>query len=83
MESRLQGDDVVTIDQIDEAMFFVYPARPAAGENMAELLRFTNALKRRSRNLIKESIHSLEGDPIVGHPPLVVIPAVRREHQPH
>jgi hypothetical protein len=81
--SRLEHDDIVTFDQIDESMFFVNSARPTPRKNVSKRLRFADAFERVTYGVFEEPIETFERCLIVGLPMAIVLPAQRSEDQSH
>ena len=72
----LQDNDVVVGDVIDEAVSIVDAARPRAGEDVLQGLRFANTSERIAQRVSDQLIDALECLAVLGLPVDVVLPPV-------
>jgi len=79
----LNDDDVVAVDQTDQAMLFVDPTRPCAGKRMAQLFRLPDSAIGVTGDVVEQSIDAPQSGSICRLPKVVVLPRVRREDKPH
>jgi putative hydrolase of the HAD superfamily len=79
----LQDDQIVTVDQMDEAMFLVDPSRPRAGQQMLKWLRLPDPCKGRAKGVLDKSVDPGGSAPIAADPVLVVVPCIVREDESH
>ena len=64
MEAGLDDRYIVALDEINESMLLVNPARPRAGESMTKLFRFADPIERVAGDVIQQSVDALERGPI-------------------
>src|SRR6478609_567035 len=83
VESGLQDDQVVVIDQVDQPVLFGDSTRPGVGEHVLERFGFADAFCRIAQCIVDESVDPFEDLPVGLEPMLIVVPAVRCEHEPH
>jgi len=81
--ARLQDDKVVPVHEIDQPMLVVDAPRPATGEHMAECFRLANAGEGLAQRVGEQAVQALQRLSVCRLPILVVLPAVRREDDPH
>jgi hypothetical protein len=81
--ARLEYYDAVTIDEINQSMFFIDSSRPAARQYMSEWFGFSDSLGWAAHRFLKEAIQSLEYRLVVGLPIEVVLPTEGSEDESH
>ena len=83
VESGLEDDQVVTVDEVDQAVFLGDAARPGPGEHVAKRLGFADPGDRVAQGVVDEPVDPFEGLPVSCQPVGVVRPPVGGEDQPH
>ena len=79
MVAGLQNHDVVGVDEVDEAVFFVDASGPSAGEGVPEGLRLADADEGISADVFDQPVDPFQDCPIRRLPVDVVLPPVRCE----
>jgi hypothetical protein len=83
VKSRLEHDDIILINEIDESMFLVNPPRPTFFEDVSKRLRFPNSFGRVTKDVLEKSINSLQCRLVVGPPIAAVLPTEGSKNQTH
>jgi hypothetical protein len=83
VKSGLKYDDIVSINEIDKAMFLVNPSRPTSFEDVSKRFRLANSVGRVTQDVLEKSIDSLQGRLVVGLPMAVVLPTDGSKNQTH
>jgi hypothetical protein len=79
----LEHDNVVPINEVDEAVFSVDASGPSALEDVTERFGFPDTAERFAKRVFEESIDPLDHR-FVGTPPVQVVgPAMGSENQSH
>lgn len=76
-----QDDEFLFIDQVNEAVRFVDPARPAAAQTVLQGFRLADAGKRITLRIFDQIIDASERLAILRLPPDITIPGFSREFQ--
>lgn len=66
MEAGLQDDQVVPLDEVDEAMLVGEAARPSAGEGVFKLLGIADAAEGVAAGVVDEPVDVLDHRPVRG-----------------
>lgn len=83
MIASLQNHQVIAVDQVHEPVLVVNSARPAALENVPQLLGFPDPAKGISLRHLNQPLNPPERRPVGCLPMEVVFPTARCEDEPH
>ena len=64
MVAGLENHHIVALDEIDESMLLINPARPGASESVTKVFGLANVVERIASDVIQQSVDALERGPI-------------------
>ena len=83
MITKLENHQIVSLHDIDHAMFFGDPARPRALKHVLEGFRLADTVERFTQRVVDEAVDAFEHGPVLSQPVLILLPGVVREGQSH